>query len=310
MPSVYNSSAKQNYPKEEGLNFDLITRIIALGLVLGVAFFYFGSLQPLILNRYTNNLETQIGLLQSKLVSQTQNFTDSKLAITQKITSFNPIEICSTSQLIDTNDQDFSNIEEFKLSLLPDSDLSSPPRYLNFYLKESEIVYSRLYDEYQNILAEYSRVYEQGIDLKALLEYRNFWIENCEQIENSKGQIDELKELCQNQDTVHRDFVSRQIYSEIYKNVAQSQSRCAEVINYNPSNTRRTTYPNFDQWFLDWYEGFQSLMTYNTDFIPGINDLPLYNQNFSLFLDEAYRDIENIESSKDRFLNQFYLMDF
>jgi hypothetical protein len=309
MPSINAGIPKQTSQKK-GLNFDLIWQIIAAGLLLSVVLFYFGGLQPLILSKYIANLKGQVSRLESRLAEQTQSFSEIELTILQKVTTFNPTETCSTSQVVDTADSDFTALAEFKTSLLPEQKFAVAPRYSMFYLQKAETSYLNLYDKYEFVLTQYNTVYKNSLNLKTLLEYRNFWISNCQKIQDTKGKIVGLKLACEGQNQMYTEFISSKTYPEAVGLVSQSQAKCKEVLDFVDKPIYKGIYPNFNKWYSEWYTGFQNIMSYNTVFIPGISELSGFTDNFKQDIDKTYDELTAIEESKSDFFNKFYLVDF
>lgn len=164
----------------------IIRNIFSALLLLGAVAFYFGLIQPFILVRVSAHTADKVNIIddhKSKVVDQMKEFQSN---IGNKISSNNEgVGVCSTSSKyldINSDESDLATIVgnlDIADTLLTDSGVYG-------------LTYNPIKDLYIDYSGEYIKaVNEMKIDVNNLkgvlsyLEYRNIWIEGCEELQSS-----------------------------------------------------------------------------------------------------------------------------
>jgi hypothetical protein len=309
MENTQAPNQKKNF--FSSINLDLIWQIVALGLLLGVVLFYFDGLQPLILSKYIDNSKSAVNQLETRFNDQTNQFSTVEEAAISQNKVFNPLQSCSLSQKVDLSVQQFSDLQDFKSNLLPDQTLENLPRYSIFYVLQVESKYDDLYNQYQDALTAYNKAYSSSLSLIDFIKYRNFWIDSCQQIQDSKGNYANLQTLCTALINTQKDFAAENIFTDVNNLSSSSIAKCNEITSYTPKTSDKGLYPDFNKWFLDWYTGFQNLASYNIDLSSEINNLSSTDSDFKNNIDSMQQYLIDFENSKTQSLSsEFYLIDF
>ena len=293
----------------KNLNANIIWFGIAIGMLLGTGFFYIGGLQPLILSTYSNNTISRVNQLENEFYSQAEEFLVSYNDIISLINTSSSLDVCSDSQIVDTNAREFRIYQSLSTTLLPNPDLESTETYFTFFDPEIESTYNQIYDKYETSLTELNTFYSNSLELSDFLQFRNSWIDLCNRIYESEGNIIELKESCAKLESITELFSNTINYTEVLENTEVSIEQCNQVIDYE--TPFRQTYPDFDQWLIDWYDGFTEVIFYdfNTDRQNELETLNTTIQNFSNEVSDTRREINVIRNDKIEFINSFYIMD-
>lgn len=317
VPSIHNQSPKKSFTNQilDVLTSNILLRSVAVTSILGVAFFYFGGLQPLIFSKYTDSVLEKVNSLEKNFIKQSETYTDSQSNILNKFTQYNPTENCAGSQFIEIKDGSFGDIDLLARQILPDQTLQKIPKYNDtFYYNSIEQQYTKLYQKYEDSLANYYTVYKELTSLPVFFSYRNNWINTCKEIQSSQGNLSIMQTSCKNLIAKNNTYdLSNQIsiWSEIQKINQQNEAKCNEVINYKDTGLKvKNIFPTFGKWYLQWFANFESITTLKINFEKNISLLKNTNKEFSSSVSKTKKDIEIIINSKDNIENKLYIIDY
>lgn len=333
IPKFMNSKIySQDFQKSKktgifrSINTDIIFAGIAFGLILGAILFYFNGLQPLVLNRYTDQSKIQVTELQNKYNGQTQAFFNLQNGLFQKVKSYNPSDSCGSGQIADLQSLPTNTLDQIKAQALPDPTLVSLDRYGAFYSKKTEDIYDKTYEQYENSLKSYNQFYQEIKNIPSFLDYRNLWINTCLDIVSSGGELTKLQAACQANTDKLADFSNTDkatFWSDLDKELAKSTAKCKEVLDYKatptftkcPKNSKTCTptaiepvYPNFGKWQLEWLKPVDNLLLFEIK-DEGLANLGTINSQFNAYSKESLNKIEDYRDSKDSFFSKVYLLD-
>jgi len=327
---IYNQDFQKKSKKAgifSGINTDIIFAGIAFGLILGAVLFFFNGLQPLILDRYTDESKAQTTQLQNKYNQQTQTFFNLQNSVFQKVQSYNPSDSCGIGQLADLQSLPTNSLDQLKAQALPDPSLASLNRYGAFYSQKVESLYDKTYDQYETSLKSYNSFYQEIKNVPSFLDYRNQWINTCQEITASAGAVTKLQTACQTNIDKLADFSTLDkpaYWTNLETELLKSTAKCKEVIDYKttttttqcPRNSRvrctpvttEAIYPNFGKWQLEWLKPVDNLLQFEIS-DDSITNLSTINSQFNAYSQETNNKIEENLSSRDNLFSKFYFLD-
>lgn len=317
VPSIHNQSPKKSFTNQisDVLTSNILLRSVAVTSVIGVAFFYFGGLQPLIFSKYTDSVLEKVNNLEKNFIKQSEAYTVVQSDIIDKFTQYNPIENCADSQFTEIKNSSFGNMDLLAKQILPDQTLQNIPKYNDiFYDNSIEQKYANLYQKYEDSLANYYTVYKELTSVPVFLSYRNNWINTCKEIQSSQGNLSAIQTSCKNLIAKINtyDFSNQiSIWSEIQKINQKNEAQCNEVINYKDTGLKvKNIFPTFGRWYLQWLANFENITNLKINFEKNTSLLKNTNKEFSSSVSKTKKDIEMVINSKDNLENKLYIIDY
>jgi len=156
-PSLEHLKSSNKLSFAQNLNKDFLLLGIAIGCVLGVIYFIFGGLQPVLLKGYIKNTMQNLAAINQTFINQTNSlilFNTNLL----NATTYNLLADCSPEQKYQTLTQDLEKLENLERALLPNQQLQEPSKFNGFKDREVYLRYQQYYQFYQAKLTKSKRI--------------------------------------------------------------------------------------------------------------------------------------------------------
>lgn len=283
-----------------------LATIIAIALVLGLVLFYFDGLQPLILKEYQVNINNQTIKVLEDSNQKTQALLDFQTDNSKIFEGPSFITECEDDLLVDL---DSLNLDTLERSMLPNLSLKEVPKVNIFYHQPSLDRYNQYYTEYQDLSNTYIDYVQSIANYATFLDYRNVWINACNQIYSSDVKFETLLSACKDiisSDTKYKNFVD----NAILEASKPSLIACQEVVAQETEIEPDANYPGLINWRLEWYAGFSKILRNVIDPVELFkNSESTYNQ-FLLSTNDLNSDLDKIKEENTQIQNEFYFLDF
>jgi hypothetical protein len=291
------------FPK---FNNEIILPAIAIGCILGVLLFYFQGLQPLILKNYADASSKKIVELKERYTNQVSTISNMQKELDTYFIDFSD-KVCSEQETYKTKKEDLEKIDRLKLSLVPDATYKKLPTSGVFYSSEIQEIYQNFFTGYVNGLQEWSKLSDMIGTVPNFLDYRNLWVETCQKIEASDGNVAEVKAACENLINLSKNFEgikNTQFGQQIASGSAQSIDSCNEALKL-----KSRIIPNYGKWRLDWLTGYDRIVQARpvwTDMNEALNKV---SENLLSSATNSITKINSVVAERRQFINLWYILD-
>lgn len=287
-------------------NNEIILPAIAIGCILGVLLFYFQGLQPLILKNYADSTSKQIIELKERYTNQVGSVSNLQKEMDTYFVDFSD-KVCSQQETYKTKKDDLEKIDRLKLSLVPDASYKKLPSSGVFYSTEIQEIYQNFFTSYVNGLQEWSKLSDMIGTVPNFLDYRNIWVETCQKIEASNGNVAEVKAACENLINLSKNFESiknTQFGQQIASGSAQSIDSCNEALKL-----KSRLIPNYGKWRLDWLTGYDRIVQARPVWTDMNESLNKVSENLLSSATQTLTKINAVVSERRQFINLWYILD-
>ena len=286
------------------VNKDLLLLGIAIGCVLGVVYFIFGGLQPILLKGYIKNTMQNLTVLNQNFLNQTNGlilFNNNLL----NTTSYNLLADCSLEQKYQTLTQDLEKLENLERALLPNQQLQEPPKFQGFKDREVYLRYQQYYEFYkQNLQNLKESVLEDSRDFLVFANHRNHFIEGCILLTQANSLNQEIINFCTELPKKNEEYKNNHqpsFNSSLEPLFKESEDLCTQLVE-NPKNFLKNK--------LSWLSSFGKIVSFSPDIDKNTN---LINQAVEAMKTESDRinqDLYDTYNRKTSFLGMWYLLEF
>ncbi len=301
---VFQDYIKRNLGKEKVINNDIIWFGIAVGCIIGVIYFVFGGLQPLILRNYINNAKQNINEVGQTFVNQVNGLSILQENVV-KNTTYNLLADCSEAQKYTTLVQDLQNLENVERSLFANPKFKEIPKFKGFGERSIRLEYAQFFDYYTVSLENLKNtVLEDSKDLILFANYRNFLIEGCMMISKDSSRTQRIIDFCVELPNKSKEYHTNHnpsFWSDLQPLIEENQSICNRIVEGRV---------NFLEWQISWLSSYGKL----TAFVPNIQKNVSILENAVIDMQkESLRyknELNRIYERKTSFLGMWYLLEF
>ena len=290
-------------------NSDIILPAIAIGCILGAFLFYFQGLQPLILRNYSETASKKVVDLKSRYSEQVSPISSTQNTFDSYFQDYSD-KVCSQQELYKNKTADQEKNDRLKLSLVPDSSFKNLSNSGIFYNSEIQTTYQQYFTDYINSLDAWNASVNNLSAIPNFLEFRNLWVSSCQKIEESKGDLATLKDICSNLKTgllSYEGLKTTQFWDQVSGGVTVSMNKCDEVINLNSKSKLLT---NYGQWRLEWLTGFDRIVQARPVWNEVNSKINNTSENFLNSATVTINKFNSIVQERQQFINLWYILDF
>ncbi len=264
---------------------DILWYSVTFSLVLGLIFFFFNGLQPLLLANYLTQSKLQAQSLESDYSSKVSSYFTTQNNLVQRFDTYNPTLLCNQQELYINFEEDLNQAERTKNSYFPNNDLISNPSYNNFFLDEVDTEYLVVTDAYKSNLQKYQDNSQDLISTVNYLEFRNTILNICKALSEQPRNLQEITLKCSEFALSLSELESMGtpvFYPDIEESIESIQASCLAPNELNPSLFYLTVdavmfyRPSFD--------------AVNAELIELNNDFESKYNTFMLEMDRIYDD--------------------
>jgi len=303
-PSLEHLKSSNKLSFAQNLNKDFLLLGIAIGCVLGVIYFIFGGLQPVLLKGYIKNTMQNLAAINQTFVNQTNGlilFNTNLL----NATTYNLLADCSPEQKYQTLTQDLEKLENLERALLPNQQLQEPPKFNGFKDREVYLRYQQYYQFYQQNLQNLKEsVLEDSRDFLLFANHRNHFIDGCVLLIQANSLNQDIINFCTEIPQKNEEYKNNHqpsFWPSLEPLLKENNNLCNQLIE-NPKNFLKNK--------LSWLSSFGKIV----GFLPDIDkNTDLINQAVEAMKTESIRinqDLHDIYNRKTSFLGMWYLLEF
>jgi hypothetical protein len=282
---------------------DFLWFTAALIFLFGAIFFYFQFLQPIILRKYIDTANAQILESNQTLYKQINNVAEVQKNIFISVRK-SQSDSCSENSKYNNYKKDKTTIETLGSALVVDNKLKALPNFLVFSDSIVQNNYNKFIKEYTTYLQEFQPTVNQLNEVINFENYKDSLIDNCIDIKNSKGDTEELKAICKDQNIRLMDYqknASVAITNTLLKYTDTIKSLCSDV-----NQSTFDSYPTYNSFLLKFLTELDNIQAIK------LNQTTQSNANvLELFSDTASKyttQLEDIYNSRQDISKIWYLL--
>jgi hypothetical protein len=267
------------------LESDVLWYSVTFSLILGLLFFFFNGLQPLILANYLTQSKLQAQSLESDYSSKVNGYFIAQNNLIQRFDTYNPTLLCNQQDLYSSFDTDFREVERVKNSYFPNPDLITNPSYNNFYLEEVDSQYLELTNTYKTSLQKYQDFSQDLVVIANYLEFRNTILSICKALAIQPRNLEEITTRCSQfalSLTELKSIGTPNFYPDVEEGIDSISASCLAPVDLNPS----VFYLNVDS-VMFYRPSFDAI---NAELIELNNTFESKYNTFKLEMDRIYED--------------------
>ncbi len=303
-PSKKVSKSTQLSTQWKKINADILLLGIAIGCVLGVVYFIFGGLQPILLKGYIKNTIQNLTMLNQNFLNQTNgliSFNNNLL----NATSYNLLADCSPEQKYQNLTQDLTKLENLERALLPNQQLQEPPKFNGFKDRGVRLRYQQYYKFYeQNLQSLKESVLEDSRDFLVFANHRNNFIEGCILLTQANSLTQEIINFCAELPKKNEEYKSNHdpsFWSALEPLLTE---------NINLCNQLAQDQKNFLKNKLSWLSSFGKIASFLPDIDKNSNLISQALEGMKTENSRVEQDLYDIYNRKTSFLGMWYLLEF
>jgi hypothetical protein len=286
---IYNHSK----PKRQGFlggvadifESDILWYSVTFSLVLGLVFFFFNGLQPLILANYLTQSKIQAQSLRSDYFTKFGSYFTTQNNLLQRFDTYNPTLLCSQQQLYTNLEEDINESERTVSAYFPTKDLVSNPSYNNFYLDEVDTEYLRLTDTYKSNLEKYQEESQNLAYTASYLGFRNSILNICQALAAQPRNNQEVAAKCSEFQLALTELKSvgtPSFYPDVQESIETINTSCL-----NPNELDASLFYLTVDAVMFYRPSFDAV---NADLVNLNNDFETKYNVFRLSMDKIYED--------------------
>jgi len=164
----YENTMRQSIQenRKKRINSDIIITGIAIGLLLGVVLFFFQGVQPMMLDKYTTQVNEQIDNVSKRYSDQVKGLERLQNSLATNA-MYDKYLSCVDNNLYNSMESDLRMVEVNNAMISPDLNYKELEKYQNIvHLDEVDQIYNNFYNEYStNINEKCKKTLNSSLDI-------------------------------------------------------------------------------------------------------------------------------------------------
>ena len=282
----------------------VVWKTIALSLIIGVFLFYFQGFQPAVLQSYYLNAASQSNALEVDLNNKTTTvLSDMESQILQKFT-YNPNQVCTETDFFEYPLEELDQLRRARVGLFPSQNDNQVEKVGGFWESKIQQIYQNLHRSYFDSFVKVQDFSNQLLEIPRLLNYRNSWVELCQEVQLQVEFDSEIISACE----VFVEKSNQFLEETENKNILKSEiTDPIQAITEGCNNVSSQDYKEFQTSFFLQYDLFLSYVpNFETEKSEIIDEL----ENFSNKKEESLKQMQDVYLEKRQFFNLWYLLNF
>jgi hypothetical protein len=282
----------------ETLKSDFFWQAIALTMLLAVFLFYFQGLQPAILKTYSNQTQTQLDEVAVSFNNQLKSFFEIQTLASSRF-NYDSTLLCNETKLYQTISQDMEEINRIKIKLLPSQNLTELKTVGPFYESKIYEIYQGFYQKYDQDSRNLENNADEFLILLQFLNYRNSWIQTCQNLQENSFSEQSRLDACQ-------EIITG---TEVFKNQPNWDSLNSEIKN-RIQDGLNLCLEDSENLASQWFNKYDMIMAYEPDFTTMNQEMVGVQENFKGDLVDTKLEIREVVNKKTKFSGIFYILNF
>jgi hypothetical protein len=282
---------------------DFLWFLVALVFLFVAIFFYFQFLQPVVLRKYIDTAQAQIIEANQRLYKQLNSVSETQKNIFLSIRK-SPSESCTEGSKYNNYKRDQQNIDSLSSTLTVDSKIKQLPNFLVYSDNKVQNIYYSFVKEYSLYLQDFQPTITQLTEVIDFENYKDSLIDNCIDIKNSKGDTEELKAICKDQNNRAAQYLktgSVTITNSLSKYTDNLKLLCSAL---NESNS--TTYPPYNSFLLKFLSEIDNIQAIKINQVSQSNANIL--ESFNMVSTKYKNQLDQIYEGRQDFAKIWYLL--
>ncbi len=302
----YENTMRQSIQenRKKRINSDIIITGIAIGLLLGVVLFFFQGVQPMMLDKYTTQVNEQIDNVSKRYSDQVKGLERLQNSLATNA-MYDKYLSCVDNNLYNSMESDLRMVEVNNAMISPDLNYKELEKYQNIiHLDEVDQIYNNFYNEYSTNINEIIKMQKDIELLPRYLEYRNSWIETCQNMKGEDG--NEIVEKCTNLVTKTEEYENGETIAEWEEALKPFADNIKRLCTKIPPKDNVVKYA---AWELAWIDNFNKIVSYQIDYDSNVEKMNILQEEMKSGSKKVKLDINKIYNLKTEFKNIWYILD-
>lgn len=304
----YKEPAKHSFWRELlfAFNSDVVWLSVAVGMLIGVVFFYFGGLQPLLLRSHIAAVSTKMVEIEDALISQVSGVQGLNSRFANRY-RYSIGSVCADQVRYTEQGEDADVIDRMEVNLI-----KHPEPVLDNVIAFSPLVNRELNDVYDTYSRNHALAKEKFDGVKTTPQYLTYidsWIEACELIEESNGLNIEVAEACQKVTEGLATFnqVDKPFWWQDVVATHQAGVQLCLDLGQLPEEGRLS---NFSTFKLEWLSVYDDVRLHVPDYYTYLTPLSVLVDDFIRDRELAFDELNSIYNSHSRGAGIWYLLEY